>query len=487
MRDERDKNSERAAHTKVSAAAVAALRPREWVQGHLRSLSGSLVHLVAPSDEQSSPSRVPLPEGTIPVGVGLLVAGLASFAFLRVGKNALGGDEAFSPVLSLWFATFALAPGFFLPLEQELGRAISARRALGQGARPVVRKVVLLGVGLAAIVVTVILAASPWITESYFGGDWVMLVALVIAFASYAPVHLARGIASGSGRFRAYAVVMGADGAVRVLLCIVLAIIGIKTVGPYGMAVAVAPLAGFFYVYARGQLRTEDGPPASWHEVTPNLGWLLLGSVFAAGLVNAGPVAANLMADGNEKELVTQFGYAVLLSRIPLFLFQAVQAALLPRLARLAARNEFDEFRNGFKKLMFVVLAVGMAGVAGSFFVGPFVIEKMYAVDISSRTLAMLALGSAAYMFALALAQAVIALNGHALVGVGWGLGMVTFVLVTWLSSDDLFRRIEYGLVASSVAALIAFAIALRYKLRTGSLPTNESMMEAIIDMPFES
>lgn len=448
---------------------------------------GSLVHLVEPSDEQPSPSRVPLPEGTIPVGVGLLVAGFASFAFLRVGKNALGGDEAFAPVLSLWFATFALAPGFFLPLEQELGRAISARRALGQGARPVVRKVVLLGVGLATIVVAIILLASSWITESYFGGDWVMLVALVIAFASYAPVHLARGIASGSGRFRAYAVVMGADGAVRVILCIVLAIVGIKTVGPYGMAVAVAPLAGFFYVYARGQLRTDDGPPATWHEVTPNLGWLLLGSVFAAGLVNAGPVAATLMANDSEKELVTQFGYAVLLSRIPLFLFQAVQAALLPRLARLAARNEFDEFRSGFRKLMVIVLVVGLGGVVGSFLLGPFIIKKVYLVDISSRTLAMLALGSAGYMVALALAQAVIALNGHALVGVGWGLGMVTFIIVTWLSSDDLFRRIEFGLVASSVAALIAFAIALRFKLRSGSVPTNESMMEAIIDMPFES
>ncbi len=464
-----------------------ALRPRDWVLGHVTSLPDSLVHLVAPSDEQSSSSRVPLPEGTIPVGVGLLVAGLASFAFLRVGKNALGGDEAFSPVLSLWFATFALAPGFFLPLEQELGRAISARRALGQGARPVVRKVVLLGIALAAIVVTIILAASSWITHSYFGGDWVMLVALVIAFASYAPVHLARGIASGHGRFRAYAIVMGADGAVRVILCIALAIVGMKTVGPYGMAVALAPLAGFFYVYARGQLHTEDGPPASWHEVTPNLGWLLLGSVFAAGLVNAGPVAANLMADDNQKEFVTHFGYAVLLSRIPLFLFQAVQAALLPRLARLAARSEFDEFRSGFRKLMMIVLAVGAAGVVGSFLLGPFVIEKMYAVEISRRTLAMLALGSAGYMVALALAQAVIALKGHALVGIGWGLGMAAFVVVTWLSSDDLFRRIEFGLVASSVAALIAFAIALRFKLRTGSAPTTDSVMEAIVDMPFES
>ncbi|MCU1503300.1 MAG: hypothetical protein JWM12_2654, partial [Ilumatobacteraceae bacterium] len=32
---------------------------------------------------------MPLPEGTIPVGVGLLVAGVASFAFFKVGTTAL--------------------------------------------------------------------------------------------------------------------------------------------------------------------------------------------------------------------------------------------------------------------------------------------------------------------------------------------------------------------------------------------------------------
>ena len=447
----------------------------------------SLAGLVAESDEQSSSSRAPLPEGTIPVGIGLLVAGLASFAFLRVGKNAMGGDDAFAPVLSLWFATFALAPGFFLPLEQELGRAISARRALGQGGRPVVRKVAMLGALLAGLVIAVVLAFGGIITDSYFDGDWVLLLALVVAFASYAPVHLARGIASGSGRFRAYAVVMGADGAVRVVLCIALAVAGAKSAGAYGMAVALAPLAGFFYVLSRGQLRTDDGPPATWSEVTPNLGWLLLGSVFAAGLVNAGPVAANLLKADGQEELVTQFGYGVLLSRIPLFLFQAVQAALLPRLAGLAARNELDEFRAGFRKLMVIVVGVGAAGVAGSFLIGPFVIEKMYDATLTSRTMAMLAFGSALYMAALSMAQAVIALKGHALVALGWGVGMATFVLVTWLSSDDLFERIEWGLVASSLAAMLAFAVSLRSRLRAGVTPTADSMMDAIIDMPFES
>ena len=93
----------------------------------------------------------------------------------------------------------------------------------------------------------------------------------------------------------------------------------------------------------------------------------------------------------------------------------------------------------------------------------------------------------AVYMLALATAQAVIALQGHALVAVGWLVGVVAFLLGTWLSSDDVFRRIEIGLVVSSMAALAAFALALRHRLRVGAVPNESSMMEAITDMPFET
>ena len=213
----------------------------------------------------------------------------------------------------------------------------------------------------------------------------------------------------------------------------------------------------------------------------------LLAAIFAAGLVNAGPLAATILREPNEKALVTQFGWGVLLARVPLFMFQAVQAALLPRLARLAARDEIAEFRSGLTRLLKVVLAVAVTGTIGAYLLGPFVIDKFYGATLSKKTMAMLALGSALYMFALALAQAVIALRGHALVALGWGIGMVTLVLVTWLSSDNLFRRIEYGLVASSAAALVAFSLALRSLLATGRHPSGAHVIEAITDMPFES
>jgi O-antigen/teichoic acid export membrane protein len=433
--------------------------------------------------------RASFPEGTIPVAAALLIAGVATYLFFAIGRNAVGGADEFAPLSSLWFATFALAPGFFLPLEQELGRGLGHRRAVGDGGRPVVAKVARLGLLLAGIVALAILCVSPWITSAYFDGDWVMLIALVVAFCAYAPAHLARGICSGNGRFHSYAVVIGSDGVVRVAVCTLFALIGITAVGPYAFLIALSPLVGITYVASKRQLATADGSEATWKEVTPNLGWLLLGSVFAAALLNAGPVLVNLLSEDTPEaeEMVTEFGYGVLLARIPLFMFQAVQAALLPRLSRLAAKGNFVEFRNGLRRLLVLVVGVGVVGSLGALAIGPFVLEKVYNAELDGVTLAILAAGSACYMVALALAQAVIALRGHSLVALGWVVGAVALALGVWLSSDDVFRRVEIGVLASSIAAMTFFAFALRSKLAAGARPDDASVLEALADRPLES
>ena len=201
--------------------------------------------------------------------------------------------------------------------------------------------------------------------------------ALVVGFIAYAPAHLARGICSGNGRFGAYGIVMGADGGIA----------NRRLRDPVGRRChhhrrvsrsssrwrrwSASPL-----VLARRDLRTDPGPPAEWSEVTPNLGWLLLGSVFAAGLVNAGPIAVDLLA-GRRLE---RPGHAVRLRRaarpraaVPLP-GRAGGAAAAAR--RVSPRSgELTEFRQGFRKLMMVVIGVGAAGVIGSAVLGPFVLE----------------------------------------------------------------------------------------------------------------
>lgn len=436
--------------------------------------------------EPTTSARIPLPEGTLAVGGGLLVAGISSYAFFKVGQEALGKED-FKPIVALWFATFVLAPGFFLPLEQEMGRALAHRRALNQGGRPVVARIVPLGAAVAGIIVAVLAGLSSLATREFFEGYALVTAALIIAFVAYAPTHLARGICSGQGRFASYGIVMGADGFVRIVGCIVFWQMGITNVGAYAMLIALSPLSGVLVVWLRGDIKTTPGPVAPWSEVTPNLGWLLLGSLMGAGLVNAGPIAINILATEGQSELVTAFGNGVLLSRVPLFLFQAVQAALLPRLALLAAQGDLVEFRNGFRRLMQVVILVGVVGTAGSFAFGPPLLKIVYDDVLNRSSLTMLALGSALYMVALATAQAVIALNGHALVGLGWLLGMITFVGCTWLASNDLYRRVEIGLVASSLVALAVFAVSLNRLLSEGANMTPETLSDALSDHLFET
>ena len=365
----------------------------------------------------------------------------------------------------MWFIAFSLAPGFFLPIEQEVGRALSHRRALQQGGRPIIRRMIPLATTMLVILTVIIAIASPYLTKHLFDGYGVVVVCLVLTLVSYAPMHLARGICSGSQRFGSYGIIMGADGAARVIGVAVLWALGVDSVGAFALMIALSPLVGVVGVGLFGKLHTDTGPPAPWSEVTPNLGWLLMGSLFAAALVNAGPITVDILGTNAKPELITQFGNAVIFARIPLFLFQAVQAALLPRLARLAAQGHLDEFRSALNKLLVLVVGVGVVGTLGAFAIGPAVLELVYGSGIDRRTLTLLALSSAVYMVAVAFAQATIALRGHALAGIGWALGFASFVALAAWSSNDLYLRVEIALVGSSVVALISFMLALRSRM----------------------
>ena len=343
-----------------------------------------------------------------------------------------------------------------------------------------------LTLGLATILIVGVAASSSWLTSDMFDGHWVVTLSLVLTICFYAPMHMARGIASGSGRFGAYGTVMAVDGIVRITACVLLWQFGVTNVGAYALSVAISPIIAAGVVFARGETKTDDGPPATYAEITPNLGWLLLGTIMAAALVNAGPLGVDFLANASDAEKVTAFGNGVLLSRVPLFLFQAVQAALLPRLARLAAKGDLAEFRLGFSLLLKVVTAVAVLGTMGSFLLGPPILKMVYDGGLDRRTLTLLALASGLYMLALAVSQGVIALQGHKYVAAGWLSAMIGFLVVTTVASDDLFLRVELGLVAGSTVALAVFSYAFRARMNAGAIPDAESMIDGVPDLPLE-
>ena len=435
----------------------------------------------SPTPPAGGASRAPLPEGTIPVGIGLFFAGFAAYAFFKVGQLALGKDD-FKPIVTLWFLTFALVPGFLLPIEQEIGRALAHRRELGLGGRPVVRRVLPLAAGLSALLIVAMLVAAPAATDHMFDGHGAVTVALIVSVVAFGVMHVARGITSGSGRFPAYGTILAVDGIVRIGACTALWLAGSHSIAAFAFAVTLSPLVAVALVGSRGQLHTVDGPPATFAEIAPNLVWLLIGSVMAALLVNAGPIGVDVLAGADEAAKVTAFGNGVLLARVPLFLFQAIQASLLPRLARLAAKGDLAEFRSGLFLLLKVVGAVAVLGTAGAAVLGPWALDIMYDGGLDRRTLTLLALSSGLYMLAVAVAQAVIALQGHRWVAIGWVAGFTSFLAMTTWSSNDLYLRVETGLVSGSAAALVVFGIGLRERFASGTSPDVDSMLDGIAD-----
>ena len=262
---------------------------------------------------------------------------------------------------TLWVVVFVLAPGIFLPLEQEVGRAMAARRVHGIGGAPIVRRASAIGGAFAvAIAIGVIFAAfTTSLVSKLFAGHAGLVVCLVIALFTFGIEYLARGAFAGTGHFGAYGVSMAAEALLRLAPCIPLALVGATNPVWFGLCLAIPPLiATAIALHGRTGIMVP-GPPAPYREISTNLGYLLGGSLFAQLLGYAPFIGATLLATSSQRVAVADFIVGLFLSRIPIVLFQAVQAALLPGLTQLVSAGRADEFRVGVRRL--VVLVAGIA------------------------------------------------------------------------------------------------------------------------------
>ncbi|MGH7685317.1 MAG: hypothetical protein ACREN2_00625 [Candidatus Dormibacteria bacterium] len=399
-------------------------------------------------------SRVPLPPGTIVVGLGLVLSGLSQYGFLSVASHALG-KTLYAPLSTFWALLFVCAPGFFLPLEQEVGRALAARRARGEGGRPLVIRATIGGGALAAALILATGLASGVLTTRLFDGDSGFVWALGIGFAVYALQFLTRGTLAGNGRFAWYGSLLGTEGVARMVLGAGVALAAIHVAGAYGLVLVIGSLVAVAVASAGLRGLLKPGPPAAWSELSNALGFLLIASVMTQFLLSIGTVAVKVLASPAQQAAPGQFLSSRIVAYSPIFLFQAVQAALLPKLSALAARGQHAEFRKVLVQLLLLVAALGIVATIGMAVLGPLVTRILFGAGLELGHLDFVLLGGscAVFMVAQVLSQTLISLSGYARVAAGWVAGGAAFVLVTAVGGD-LFLRVELGLVAGSVVTM---------------------------------
>jgi O-antigen/teichoic acid export membrane protein len=402
--------------------------------------------------------RNPLPGGAVTVGVGLLLAGVCTYAFLAIAGHALTALH-YSAFASFWALLFVVAPGIFLPLEQELARAISGRRARGDGGGPVVRRVVFIGGGFLVILVVGALIGFGPIDSHLLGGDGVLMVALLLGLSAYCAEHIGRGTLSGNGRFRSYGILLGAEGVYRVVFCAGLAVAHVNSPGPYGIALVAGSFAAVLTAVARERGLLAHGSHTSNAEVTTALGSLLVASLATQFMFNGGTVVVQLLASPSEQRAAGTFLNGRVLAFVPLFLFQAVTAALLPRLSALHSRAALAEFQRTLLRLLMFVAALGAIAILGAFLFGPSVLHLVFGpnFELSRQDLALLAASSASLMAAQALGQGLIAKSSYRGVVGGWLAGVAAFFAVVF-AVQPLLLRVELGLVVGGLAAAVVLA-----------------------------
>jgi O-antigen/teichoic acid export membrane protein len=398
------------------------------------------------------------------VGVGVL--GASAYVFLAGAGRALG-PEAFAPVSVAWTLVATVAVGLLAPLEQETGRLTAGRVANGEGAGAVARVSGLLALLVVGpLVVVGVLAREP-LADLLLRGSVDLLFACLAAVLVLAAAHVARGVLAGYGRFGRYGVQLGVEGAVRGIGAMLLLLLGTTAASPYVWLLAVAPALGVLLTLPpRADLR--PGPPQPVGEVAQHLGLLLGTAAVSGAMINSGPVLVELLGGGSGPDAAVFFAVLVV-ARVPLFLFAAVQAVVIPSLATARVAGA-AAYRRVLLRLYGVVGLLALAGVLVFGLAGPELVRLSFGpgYDAGRDVALLLSLGAGAFMLATFSGQALVAAARHRDALVGWVVGAAVLAGVTAVV-PDLQLRVAGGLLAGSLAALAVMVVSLRAVVGRGA------------------
>lgn len=419
-------------------------------------------------------ARALLPVGVTGVGVGLILLGASSYVFLTLSARMMHPAQ-FAALSVLYTLVYTVGPGLFLPVEQELARAIAHRRERGLGGGPVVRRVALLS---AAFVVVIVVAVVPWwhpLTSRLFNGHDRLMGSLLVAMAALWLAHVTRGALAGVGQFNSYGRQLAVEGLTRAGLCVVLVLASVHDVDSYGVLLPVGLILSVAATWRHTPQLLAPGPPAAWREVSQALTLLLSGSVLAQVLVNAAPVVTKLLSHPSQRAEAGRLLAGLVLARVPLFLFAAVQAALLPSLAAALSRGDRAAFVQGLRRLCSALVALTTVSLVVVLAVGPPLMRVLFGpLYVMGRpTLVELAGASGLYMLAAVFAQSLVALRAYVETVITWGLGVAAFAALV-AAPGHLVGRVSVAFLGGSGIAMIVGFLLLRTRWVRAATPSDD-------------
>jgi O-antigen/teichoic acid export membrane protein len=404
---------------------------------------------------------------------GAALSGAATYGLLVVVGRAL--DPAQYGRFSLFWSGIVIASlGAFLPVEQVLARrtAHGGTGLLGRGIR----------LSVIITVASVAVFGVVWLLPGH--GSFLVVAAFAAACSGFALQFPGRGVLAGRHELGGYALVVCVDAVGRLLVVSVLWAAGVRTVGPYVLAVAAsAVLCGLVGVGLARRARSRSAhaatldavggpvgrPAPDPRSVAGDVGGLLVATLAMQLLLNSPVVVAGTAGDDAARVAAGHMLALLTLVRVPVFLAQSAQGGYVARAAGLAHRGRDAELRRLVAVIGGAVLSIGVLTVVAVALVGPQVVAWVFGPDyVVSRGTAVLAgVGVGAYLLA-SVANDLAAALGSRRSGPAWAVAALVGATTLLAPVAIETRALLPLLVGSAVAAGVMVPVVLARVARTG-------------------
>ncbi|MEY9887291.1 O-antigen/teichoic acid export membrane protein [Catenulispora sp. MAP5-51] len=447
-----------------------------------------------PSAERPRPvrsvlSRLATPGPLLAIGLGSTT--VAGSLWIATANRSLDNPSV-TALLSFYFLVGTIGTGVLAGLEQEMTRTVARTHASGRAVGLAVRGQLRQALGLAAVTVVALIAASPLLLSHWLHHSWPMELALLAGLAATWVSFLVRGVLAGCQDFRYYSLTLVVQGVATIVPSLVLALAGHGHLLGYALIFALAPLVAALSGLASPALRHSwratgaaspagaadlaeevvaagDGAESLPTAVVPDaaeepggsprekLILLTLATLVSQLLINAVPL---IISPRLHPDVAKSLNSAMGMSRLALLCLFPLQAPLLPLLAAAAVRGDFREVRRKTGFLVGACLGAGVLGVAAVAVAGPWLLKSYFGTSapLSRPFLAALALSTAFLMTAFVLQSAQVALNRHRVVFASWLAGLAAMAVVFALPLSPLGAAAWAGILGPLAVTVIAAA-----------------------------
>ena len=414
------------------------------------------------ADGSTTQRRTAASGSVLAVATGLAVYGGASFVFLAIAGRALGDSPGYTALALTWTLLNAVGIGLYMPVEQEGGRAIAGRIALALPARSALTRVLLYVGGSFVVVGALVALSASWLSARLFEHRGAFPGLLFAALVGMALAYLVRGVLAGTGRYPRYGVQLTLDGVLRLVGAGVVAWSG-GGAEVFATVLIVSPVLASVAAAGRPWKQLDGG----WRSEGPALGgmWhLVAAALVSQALANVGPVAVQMLRGPGDEASAGSLVNALTVARLPLFVFAAIQAVFLPRLAALAARDAGTEFRGTARGVAWGTAALAAVGVVGAWAVGRPAVRLLFGptFDMTPAVITVLALSAGLFMIAQVAVQALLARRHDALALIGWSSGLAATLAALALPLPLAMRVAGALAIGSAVSAVCAGLLAVR-------------------------